>query len=275
MKEAVLIDSASINGRERRAVGNARNGMPLLRPDGVGGTPGFDRTKPEALLHLPSYVLGGEYLFWEAEDIRQEESLPDETGVIRFRVSADTTVYLFLPHDLEAPEGFSFVEDRVMINRAYFPGGTSVYMKRLAAGSWTELPGQQPSYGQGQGASPGAGRLPPLIVVQERGSVFAEITVREDAADRLTQTAPGTDTVFEAGTNVILDAVVSPWQFSRRLPLRRRWFVEGEEGWIPLEGNSFELKDEESAFLRFRLELYTPDGQIEYRAEKTIGIVKR
>jgi hypothetical protein len=110
-------------------------------------------------------------------------------------------------------------------------------------------------------------------VVQERGSVFAEITVRDDGTDRQTQ---GTDTVFEAGTTIIMDAVVSPWQYSRRLPLRKRWFVDGEEGWIPLEGNSFELKgEEESAYLRFRLELHTPDGQIEYRAEKTIGIVKR
>jgi hypothetical protein len=225
---------------------------------------------PEALLNLPSDVLGGEYLFWEAEDIRQEESLPDETSIIRFRVNADATVYLFLPRGTEAPEGFSFVEDRVMINRAYFPEGTAVYMKRLAAGSWAELPGHGPGQEADSGASPRSGRLPPLIVVQERGSVFAEITVREDVADRLTR---ATDTVFEAGTSVILDALVSPWQYSRRLPLRKRWFVDSEEGWIPLEGNSFELKgEEESTYLRFRLELYTPDGQIEYRAEKTIGI---
>jgi outer membrane protein assembly factor BamB len=262
MQEASLIESASINGKERLVVANIRNGLPLIRPEDGKGKPGFDRTKPEALLNLPRYVLGGEYLFWEQEDIRPAEIQGNEPGSIRFRLSTDTAVYLFLPHDIEAPSGFSFVEGNRMINRTYFPGGTQVYMKRFIAGSHVELPAAALT-------KPGA--VPPLIVAQELGNVFAEITVRE--AMRTAETTG--DTVFEAGSVLIPEAVISPWQYSRRLPLRERWAVNAGEDWIPLEENLFEVNaDTAAGFLRFRLELYTPDGQVEYKAEKTIGIVK-
>jgi hypothetical protein len=262
MQEAALIESATINRKERLVVANIRNGLPLVRPRDDKGKPGFDRTKPEALLNLPRYVLGGEYLFWEQEDILPVEIQGNEPGSIRFRLSVDTVVYLFLPHGMEAPSGFSFVEGNRMINRAYFPAGTQVYMKRFTAGSHVEL---------SVAALTKPGAFPPLIVAQELGSVFAEITVRK--AVQTTETTG--DTVFEAGSILIPEAVISPWQYTRRLPLRERWAVNTGEDWVPLEENRFEVNgDTEAGFLRFRLELYTPDGQVEYKTEKTIGIVK-
>jgi hypothetical protein len=251
-----LISSATVNGGDRLVMYHARNGMPVVAIPGTERQD-FDRDGEEAMVRLPSYTLGGEYILWKEDDM-----LAGEEARIRFRVNKDVTVYLFLPRGLALPEGWSFVEGNVGINRIYYPGGTGVYMRRYYGGDWVELAGTPP------------GTLLPLILVQERGSIFAEIVIhREEVREA------------EERTVLTLEALISPWQYSRRLPLRRRWFVNTGDGWIPLEENRYELprdlgegvpdRSREGSFespggeyLRFRLEVYTPDGSVEYRTEK-------
>jgi hypothetical protein len=255
-----LISSATVNGTGRLVMYHARNGMPVVEIPGTEDQD-FDREREEAMIRLPSYTLGGEYVLWKEEDI-----LAGEDARLRFRVNKDVTAYLFLPKGAAPPADWSFVEANVGINRIYYPGGTGVYMRRYHGGDWVELAGSQP------------GSLPPLILVQERGSVFAEIEIhREEPRNAGEEPA------------LMLEAVLSPWQYSRRLPLRKRWLVNTGDGWVPLEGNRYEpprnfVEDpaeeapDNSAepspessggeYLRFRLEVYTPDGSIEYRTEK-------
>jgi hypothetical protein len=262
-----LIAHPTVGGRAVSVLYNAGNGMPLLgRRDEPGvkppESPEPDNRDREKLINLPPYALGGEYLLFE-EDVIAE----DETQRIRFQVTKNAVVYLFIPRSMEAPQGFSFVEERPGINRTYYPGGTGVYMKRFNAGGTVELEGSS------------RGTLPPLVLVQERQPVFGEITVRieagtppDDAGVPVSPSIPGD---FEAGKTVTLEAIVSPWQYSRRLPLRQRWFVNAGAEWMPLEENRYTLPEESGGgYVRFRLELYTPDGQLEYRTEKTVGIVK-
>jgi hypothetical protein len=261
LAEVSLLSAVSVGGRERLVLGNLRNGMPILRNVEGQRALRLDRSRPEALINLPSYVLGAEYAVWEPEDFAL-----DGADRVRFRVDREALAYLFLPRTEEAPGDWSFVEEISRINRTYYPEGIRVYMKRLAAGAWTELPG---------------GAVPPLLAVQERGSISAEIEIREagpegeesSAEEAATEKAAGE---FAPGTTLILEGIVSPWQYSRRLPLRKLWLVNTEAGWVPLEEDRYEIPGTlEDAFLRFRLELYTPDGQREYRAEKTIGVDHR
>jgi hypothetical protein len=246
--------------------------MPVVEIPG-GENPEFDRTRKEAMINLPSYTLGSEYILWKEDDIEAGEE-----AKIRFRVTKDVTVYLFLPRNAGVPAGWHFVEGNVGINRSYYPGGTGVYMRRFYGGDWVELAGTPP------------GTLPPLILVQERGSIFGEIVIhREEQQEQ------------DGGKKIVLnlEAVITPWQYSRRLPLRKRWFVNTGDGWVPLEKNRYELFPESGAapgegspenseglpenlpetspaytapagYLRFRLEIYTPDGSIEYRTEKIL-----
>jgi hypothetical protein len=262
---APLIENATLNGEERLVMYNARNGMPLLRPAGSSGpaslgTASIDKTRPEALLNLPAYAVGGEYLLWEAEDPGT-----DAVRTIRFRVNADAVVYLFVPRGMEAPGDWSIIEENRRINRAYYPGGTGVYMKRFSGGSRVTIEG-----------IPG-GMTPPLVLVQERGAVFASISIRPEESPlpgtEVDEHAPSPDE-YEGGTGVILEAPTGPWQYSRRLPLRKRWFVGVDEEWLPLEGNRYDLPDTgDPGYLRFRVEIYTPDGQTEYRTEKVISVI--
>ncbi|GHV74988.1 hypothetical protein AGMMS49940_22900 [Spirochaetia bacterium] len=237
-----LIDTPSINGMPRPVMNHARNRMPLIK----GAEDG-------AIANLPSYTVGADYLLWEEDD-----ALLDESARIRFRVKRNAVVYLFLPQNTAAPRSWSFVEDKAAINRRYYPGGAAVYMKRYGPSGLVEIPG-----------TPG-GTVQPLIMVQEKGSVSAEILIHPVNAEDT-----GDENAF------VLDALVKPWQYSRRLPLRKRWFVHAGEDWTPLEGNRCEVsapveKDEEtvSVPLRFRLELYTPDGEVEYRVEKVYGVAE-
>ncbi|MDR2028165.1 MAG: IPT/TIG domain-containing protein, partial [Treponema sp.] len=255
-----LIASASINGLGRLIMYHARNGMPVVEIPGTEN-PEFDRDRQEAMIHLPSYTLGGEYILWKEEDISAGEE-----AKIHFQVTQDVTVYLFLPRSAAVPAGWSFVEANVGINRIYYPGGTGVYMRRYYGGDWVELAGTPP------------GSLPPLILVQERGSIFAEIVIRREEEQNK-----------DAGRGWAFypEALITPWQYSRKLPLRKRWFVNTGDGWTPLEGNRWEpppdpAGDSEEGspgasaeyagpgYLRFRLEVYTPDGSVEYRTEKTM-----
>ncbi|MDR2482645.1 MAG: Ig-like domain repeat protein [Treponema sp.] len=240
-EEEALIRSASINGKERQVMSPARNGAAFAR----------SRDESAALFNLPSYALGGAYLLWEAEDLRA-----DESARIRFQVNKDAAVYLFLPPGLDADPKWSFVEGNVRINRRYYPEGAAIYMRRFDAGAWVELP------------SLPAGMPPPLTAVQERGAVFGDIQLRE--AGSPDSVMPGE---YERGSVLILEAQVSPWPYRRRLPLRKRWLVNTGDGWIPLDGNQYALPEEpDRSYLTIRLELYTPDGQVEHRAEKTVGI---
>ncbi|MDR2402912.1 MAG: hypothetical protein LBD78_02670 [Spirochaetaceae bacterium] len=261
LSEVPLIENAVLNGQERLVMYNARNGMPILRPEGTSGPVSVDKSRREALLNLPSYAIGGEYLLWEAE-----EPGTDAVRNIGFRVSADVVVYLFIPRGMKAPGDWSLIEENRRINRTYYPGGTGVYMKRFNGGSRVtieDIPGCM---------------TPPLVLVQERRAVFAGITVWPEET-----TLPGTGTnqssasspeEYKGGTRVILEALISPWQYSRRLPLRKRWFVSVDEEWLPLEGNRYDLPDTGTpGYLRFRVEIYTPDGQTEYRTEKVIDVI--
>jgi hypothetical protein len=238
----VLIDEPLLNDIPRKVESRARNGMPLVSN---GEEQDFSRGDDQgAMTNLPSYVLGAEYIRWDSED-----ALLDESASIRFRVKRNTALYLFLPHTVPAPRGWSPVEGRAAINRLYYPGGAAVYMKRYGAGAPVELPGTP------------AGVALPLVMAQEKGEVAAEILIRrEDPEEAL-----------------VLEALVRPWQHSRRLPLRKRWFFNSGEGWEALEGNRYREadpserppeEDSVAAPLRFRLELYTPDGEVEYRVEK-------
>ncbi|GHU84953.1 hypothetical protein FACS189473_3310 [Spirochaetia bacterium] len=263
--EASLIEAASINGMVRSVVPHARNGMPLVR---TAGTLALDKSNPAALINLPSYSLGGEYILWEPED-----ALSDETSVIRFRVTKDAAVYLFIPDNSDlrpgdAPQTWSFVEISAGINRVWYHGGTNIYMKRFTAGSRVEIPGTR------------NGMMPPFIAVQETGMLFADIKIRPDETEPDRSTARTSFGEYEAGTAIILDCDAGPWQYSRRLPLRKQWLVNTETGWIPLEENRYTLpeftaENNGGEYLRFRLELYTPDGQTEYRAEKTIRVIEK
>jgi hypothetical protein len=248
-----LIEESRLNGAGRLVMYNARNGLPLLRGSGGGEGPGFDPAAPEALARLPSYTIGGEYPLWEAEDL--DSGL---TAEIRFRLSRDALVYLFLPPGTEAPEGWSFIEERPGINRTYYPRGAAVYMRRYHGGSWVEIPG-----------SP-VGRVPPLALAQEWGSVLGDIAFRR--AESPGEENPQAESAG-AGTPLVLEALVSPWTYSRRLPLRQRWSVNTGDGWLALEGNRYTLPDEPGPEPpRFRLELYTPDGRTEHLAEKTLDM---
>jgi hypothetical protein len=140
------------------------------------------------------------------------------------------------------------VEDGAGINRLYYPGGAAVYMMRYPRGALAEIPGTL------------AGVTPPLVMAQEKGDLTADISIRR-----------------EEGA-LFLGALAQPRQHSRRLPLLRRWFVNTGDGWEALEGNRYEesppVENPEAsgetvtAPLRFRLELYTPDGEVELRVEK-------
>jgi hypothetical protein len=240
---AELIDTPLVNGRPRKVMVRARNGMPLV-DQGSGEERDFRAGDPEAMANLPLYVLGAEYIPWDLEDL-----LLDEAASIRFRLKRSAAVYLFLPSAIPAPRGWSLVEDRAGINRLYYPGGAAVYMRRYGAGAVAELPGTP------------AGAALPLVMAQEKGGLAADILIRrESGAEAL-----------------ILEALVQPRLSSRRLPLQKRWFVNAGDGWEALEGNRYEdaapadAPVEEEAVkapLRFRLELYTPDGVVELRVEK-------
>ena len=106
-----------------------------------------------------------------------------------------------------------------------------------------------------------AGTALPLVMVQEKGDVEADILIRRESN----------------GDALLLEALVQPWQHSRRLPLQRRWFVNTGDGWEGLEGNRYEegapldappAEGSVAAPLRFRLELSAPDGEVERRVEK-------
>ncbi|WP_169313427.1 OmpL47-type beta-barrel domain-containing protein [Treponema primitia] len=257
-----MIDHAEINGAERAVMYHAHNGMPLIRGGEDMDIGSSSHRDTAAMTRLPSYTLGAEYILWEEGD-----ELLDERAGIRFRVLRDAVVYLFLPKKTEAPPAWGFVEERGELNRFYYPGGVSVYMRRYGAQAVVELPGTP------------AGLSQPLIMVQERGSVVADILVRQEIveADAVESAQLATPTLvgkFPAQV-FILEALVQPWQYRRRLPLRERWLVYGDEGWMPLEGNRWEAAEVaigESGHLRFRLELYTPDGVVEYRAEKAVEL---
>jgi hypothetical protein len=280
----VLIEAAGINGMNRYAAINARNGLPVLRAADDYAAPEPDRSRPEALINLPSYVLGAEYVLWEETD------RTNTAGLIRVRVARDAVVYLFLTDGEEAPPAWTLVETGLSINHAYYPGIRRVYMRRLPAGSVVEL-------------LCGAGMLPPFIALQETGTITADIKIsREDETDPRgfygIYGTPGADGEFRAGDALRLDHTPSPWRYTRRLPLLRRWFVftnaagdaagdatgddgsagedspaDSEGGWEVLEGNRCTIPEDHSGgFLRFRLEITTPDGQVEYRGEKAVWV---
>jgi hypothetical protein len=276
--EASLVVDASIDGVKHAVVTNLRNGMPILRENGE--KPKVDRLSLHALVNLPSYVIGAEYIIWEPEDVSTGEGNANENRVISFRAAKDAAAYLFLQEGSEAPASWSPVRENAMINRNWYGEGVSVYMKRLAAESLIEIP------------VAGSGKLPPLIAVQERGSVSADIVIRrgegrEEKDDDLNGVdmpvieRPGFMGVFsveeyEAGTELLLDGRPGPWRYSRRLPLIKKWYVSYQAEWLPLEENRWTIpEDAEPGYIRFRLELVTPDGQVEYRTEKTIVVIKK
>jgi hypothetical protein len=249
--DAVVIDAPLLNGVPRAVATRARNGMLLVGGDGGED---FSPGAPEAMTNLPPYALGAEYIRWDRGD-----ELLDEAAGIRFRVKRNAALYLFLPRSVPAPRGWSLVEDGAGINRLLYPRGAAAYMRRYGAGALVELPGTP------------AGAALPLIMAQETGSLSADIGIRRE------------------GEALVLEALAYPRLHSRRLPLRRRWFVNAGDGWEALEGNRYEAgapaaepleasgetprdvsAGEESvdAPLRFRLELYTPDGEVECRVEK-------
>jgi hypothetical protein len=245
--DAVLIDTPLVNGRLRTVMVRARNGMPLVA-DGSGEDQDLRPGDSGAMAKLPSYTLGAEYIRWDRDDPRL-----DETASLSFRLKRNAVVYLFLSRSVPAPRGWSLVEDRAGINRLYYPGGTAVYMRRYNAGALAEIPGTP------------AGAAPPLVMAQERGDLAADILISRESD----------------GEALILEALVQPRQHSRRLPLQRRWFVNAGDGWEALEGNRYENtapveapseapagEGAIAAPLRFRLELYTPDGEVERRLEK-------
>jgi hypothetical protein len=252
----VLIGEAELDGGERLVMTRARNGLPLmLFKDPAAG----DSTV--SLARLPSYVLGAEYILWEEDDVQCTED-----SRIRFRLNRDTAVYLFLPRNTAIPRGWAFVENTTGLNSFWYPGGTAVYMRRFSRSSLVELPGTS------------KGVIQPLIMVQELGSINADIIVnRETPETPANATADGTEPGAVTGSNpvFILDAAIGPWQHGRRLPLRKRWFVNIDEGWLPLEEGRYVLtgeKQQQPVYLRFRLEIYTPDGELEYRTEKAIDL---
>jgi hypothetical protein len=264
--ESSIITDASINGGARFASTNARNGAVLLRDTAM---------LHDALENLPAYVMGADYLVWQTEDVQRNEEadIRREAGIrreacirreayVRFQVTCDAVVYVFTPEGEERPEGFSFVENSRSVNRANYGGNGSFSMKRFAKGAWVSITVAVDS------------ALPPFIAAQRTGSVFAEIRVRPEEPDG----AANPFNEYEAGTAVVLGCETSPWYWSRRLPLHRRWFVSTGEGWQLLEENRFTLPEETESvhgYVRFRLELYTPDGQIEYRTEKEIRVIEK
>jgi hypothetical protein len=239
--DAELIDTPLVNGMPRKVMLRARNGMPLVDQD---GDQDYRAGDPLAMANLPLYALGAEYIRWDRDD-----AALDEGASIRFRAKRNVVIYLFLPHTVPAPRGWSLVEDRAGINRLYYPGGAGIYMRRYGAGALVELPGTP------------AGVALPLIMAQEKGELTADILIRRESGSEA----------------LILEALVQPRLHSRRLPLHRRWFVNAGDGWEPLEGNRYEqgalLEDPPedapiAAPLRFRLELCFPDGEVERRVEK-------
>jgi hypothetical protein len=266
--EASLMVDASIGGIKRVVVTNLRNGMPILREGGE--KPGIDRLSLHALVNLPSYAIGAEYIIWEPEDVSAGEKIAGKECVISFRAVKDAVAYLFLPEGSEVPASWSPVRENAMINRNWYGDGVSVYMKRLAAENLIEIP------------VTGSGKLPPLIAVQERGSISADIVIRrsedrDGKADDLNDVdMPVTDwplfiEEYEAGTELLLDGRPNPWRYSRKLPLIKKWYVSYQAEWLPLEENRWTIpEDAEPGYIRFRLELVTPDGQVEYRTEKTM-----
>jgi hypothetical protein len=198
--------------------------------------------------------------------LEEADMQADESGRISFQVSRNAVVYLFMPHNRAATSDWSLVEEGVHINGTWYSGGTSVYMKRFSAGALVDLPGTP------------AGVLPPLAIAQETGTISAEIKIRSGSTVTGSEPESGLSAFqtddYEAGTEIVLEAVMSPWQYSRRLPLLNRWLIHTADGWVPVEGNRYEIPaDGPNAYLRFRLEVSTPDGQVEYRTEKTIGII--
>jgi hypothetical protein len=260
-----LITSASFNGMSRSAANNLHNGVSLLYVDNNNPDTETDmRDKiTTALDNLPPYTIGAEYLVFNPEDLQEREKT-----VIQFHVAQDAVVYLFLPNGIEPPASWSFVEAGLKINRTYYPEGNSVYMKRYPADSMVTI------------AIPQGKHLPPFVAAQKTGTIFADIHIRQEKQDEglegfyRKETNPFNE--YEEGSLLVLGYEASPWQWSRRLPLRGRWLINSGEGWLSLDGNRYTIAPEsELDALRFRLELYTPDGQIEYRTEKEVRVTKK
>jgi hypothetical protein len=252
----VVIEDASFNGLSRHVVHNARNGLPVMRSGNT--VPAPDRSRPDALINLPSYVMGAEYILWEAGDGE------GEGGTIRFRAARNCVVYLFLDSRDEATPAWTLIEEGLRINPVYYPGSRRVYMRRLPAGGVLEAVSR-------------GGSLPPFIAVQETGSITADIKLSKTEDDSLGFYGLGRGVgEFSAGDTLNLEYIPAPWRYSRRLPLRHRWLVFAEGGWEVLEQDNYTIPaeggGEAGGFLRFRLELTAPDGQIEYRGEKTAEI---
>ncbi|MDR1909555.1 MAG: hypothetical protein LBQ35_06535 [Spirochaetaceae bacterium] len=254
--QPVVIEDAVFNGLSRYVVHNLRNGLPVLRSGSA--VPAPDRSKPEALINLPSYVMGAEYILWEAGDGEGED------GTIRFRAARNCVVYLFLDSREEANPSWTLIEEGLRINPVYYPGSRRVYMRRLPAGGVLEV------------ASRG-GNLPPFIAVHETGAITADIKLSKAEDDSPGFQGPGRSTEeLRAGDTLTLAYTPTPWRYSRRLPLRHRWLVFINGGWEALQQDRYTIPDEDGGesggFLRFRLEITAPDGQVEYRGEKTAGI---
>ncbi|MDR3336529.1 MAG: Ig-like domain repeat protein [Treponema sp.] len=263
--QGTLITSVSFNGIPRFAANNLHNGVSLLYVDNNNPDTKTDMQDKitTALANLPSYTIGAEYLVFNPEDLQERE----ET-VIQFHVTQDAVVYLFLPNGIEPPASWNLVEEGLRINRTYYPEGNSMYMKRYLADSMVTI------------AVPQGKHLPPFVAAQKTGAIFADIHIRQEKQDEglegfyRKETNPFNE--YEEGSLLVLGYEASPWQWSRRLPLRKRWLINSGEGWLSLDGNRYTIAPEsELAVLRFRLELYTPDGQIEYRTEKEVRITRK
>ncbi|GHU08175.1 hypothetical protein FACS1894151_03660 [Spirochaetia bacterium] len=261
-----LLQDIAINGNKRAVFFNAGNGIPAARD--LASTLKAETEDPLSEWHLgrlPSYIAGSEYILWDKAD-----TATDESAVISFRVTKDLILYALLPEGERAPESWALVEKTASVNRIFYPSGTDVYMKRQSAGNSVEL------YGTSEG------KLPPVIFAQEYGGISADISIGiEQVQQQTEQPKPPAQIPYlsgdlKPGTVLVLNHTVTPWRFSRRLPLHLRWMVNSGEGWAELESNynesRYEIPETSEPYIRLRLEVYTPDMQIEYRAERIIGV---
>jgi hypothetical protein len=136
-----------------------------------------------------------------------------------------------------------------------------------------------------------AGSAPPLVVAHECASIEAELTIREyvppnaransERTNGATIAPPEPLTEVSPGMELSLETAVRPLNHARRLPLKTRYLIFTDEGWKQLDSDHYTVREEDADTdglprdLRFRAEVYAPDGWIAYRTEKLVSVRKQ
>ncbi len=233
----------------------------LLYERGYGRPDQNRRYRPSAdpFIHgLTRYARGGEYIVWKETDDGSSEQKA------RFYVKEDAVLYMFADTAMPVPEGWTYIEDNIDVNRNRYNGTCSVYMKRVKAGEQTVIPA-------------GTSALP-LIAAQSVDELRSAVTISEQNPfscifrgmyDQWYRLRPDT---YRSGTVLNLDVVVWPEYSAEKLPLTDKWYYSVSGGGkTALTGDGYEIPAvTEDTKITLYAELVTPDGYVVTSAERSI-----